>query len=71
MGGVTRLTLAVTVIVIEMEQDIDLTIPALMAVFVAKVTADLLSKPLWKYQLHSKALPYLDVEPIVAVNGVM
>ena len=37
LGGVTRLTLAVTVIVIEMNHDIDLTIPVLIAVFVAKV----------------------------------
>ena len=38
LGGVTRLTLAVTVIVVEMEQDIDLTIPVLMAIFVAKAS---------------------------------
>ena len=38
LGGVTRLTLAVTAIVVEMDQDIDLTIPVLMAIFVAKVS---------------------------------
>ena len=36
LGGVTRLTLAVTVIVVEMEQDIDLTIPVLMAIFLPR-----------------------------------
>lgn len=48
--------------------DLDLAVPVLVAIWVAKTIADLLSKPLYKYQLDRKALPYLDNEPVVPVG---
>ncbi len=56
---------------IEMSRDINLIIPVFLAVFVAKMLADLLSKPLHKCQLEAKSMPYLDQEPDVVVNGEM
>ena len=52
-----------------MANAIDMTVPVLVAIWVAKNIADLLSKPLYKYQLDGKALPYLDSDPVVSVNG--
>ena len=52
-----------------MGNSIDMTVPVLIAIWVAKVIADLLSKPLYKYQLDGKSLPYLDSAPVIAVNG--
>jgi len=53
----------------EMVGDISLVIPNLIAIFVSKMVADQLSKPLFKCQLESKALPQLDPEPNVIVAG--
>jgi len=53
----------------EMVGDINLVIPNLIAIFVSRGVADQLSKPLFKYQLDAKVLPYLDQEPKVLVAG--
>jgi len=53
----------------EMVGDISLVIPNLIAIFVSKMVADQLSKPLFKCQLEAKALPHLDQEPHVFVAG--
>ena len=52
-----------------MSQDIDVVVPVLVANFVAKVVADMISKPLYKYQLDSKSLPYLDPELTIVIDG--
>ena len=49
--------------------DISLVIPNLIAIFVSKMVADQLSKPLFRSQIESKALPHLDPEPNVIVGG--
>ena len=54
---------------IEMAQDIDLVVPLMIANFVAKIVADMLAKPLYKYQLDMKSLPYLDPSLEVAIDG--
>ncbi|KAK2151911.1 hypothetical protein LSH36_346g01010 [Paralvinella palmiformis] len=71
LGGVTRLALASTVIVVEMSQDINMVIPVMLSVLVAKFTADDICKPLFKFQLEAKSLPYLDHEPRIALQGEM
>jgi len=52
----------------EMVGDINLVIPILISIFVSKMTADQLSKPLYKFQLEGKALPYLDQDPRIVVK---
>lgn len=54
---------------VEMSKDIDLTVPILVAIFVAKVVADIVSHPLYFYQLRGKMLPYIQPEPEVSVHG--
>ena len=51
--------------------DINLILPVLIAIFVSKTIAGKLSKPLYKYQLEGKALPFLDTEPELVVHGKM
>jgi len=53
----------------EMAGDISLVIPNLAAIFVSKMVADQLSKPLYKCQLEAKALPHLDQDAKVIVAG--
>lgn len=71
LGGVTRLTVASTVIVVELSRDLNVTIPILFAIFVAKLTGDAFSKPFFKYQLEMRNLPFLDQEPEIVYKGQM
>ena len=59
----------VTYFQVEMSQDVDLVVPLMISNFVAKLVADMLAKPLYKYQLDLKALPYLDPSLEVAIGG--
>ncbi|ELT90363.1 hypothetical protein CAPTEDRAFT_205672 [Capitella teleta] len=68
LGGVTRLTLATSVIIIEMSSNLDLIIPIMITNFIAKLMADSLAKPLFVNDLDAKLLPFLAQEPIIAVN---
>ena len=52
-----------------MSKDLNLTVPILASIFTAKVIADTVAKPLYKYQLKGKMLPYLDPEPEVNIKG--
>ena len=52
-----------------MTQDIGIILPVMLAIFVAKLVADLLSKPLYKYLLDIKSLPYLDPDPVIVINN--
>ena len=54
---------------VEMAQDIDMILPVMVAIFVAKLVADILSRPLYKYLLDIKSLPFLDAEPVVVLNN--
>ena len=54
---------------VEMSKDLNLTVPILASIFTAKVIADTVAKPLYKYQLKGKMLPYLDPEPEVNIKG--
>jgi H+/Cl- antiporter ClcA len=49
--------------------DINLVVPNLIAIFIAKMVAEQFSKPLYKYHLDAKVLPYLEQEPKVIVAG--
>jgi len=55
----------------EMVGDISLVIPNLIAIFVSKMVADQLSKPLFKCQMEAKALPHLEQDAKVIVAGKM
>ena len=50
--------------------DINTIIPMMISIVIAKFIADFLSKPLYKYQLEGKSLPFLDQEPRIPVNGL-
>jgi chloride channel 7 len=54
---------------VEMSQDINMIIPVMITVLVAKWTADNICKPLYKFQLDGKSLPYLDQDPVIALKG--
>jgi chloride channel 7 len=63
MGGVTRLTVSLAVIVMEMSGEIHFLLPILLGITVAKWTADALAPPLYHALLHVMHAPFLPDDP--------
>jgi len=64
MGGVTRLTVAVAVIMMEVSNDVRLLLPLLVAVLAAKTVADAgCGEPLYHGMLSVKCVPFLGPAP--------
>ncbi|KAJ9508857.1 hypothetical protein QJQ45_028174, partial [Haematococcus lacustris] len=63
MGGVTRMTVALAVICIEISSDVHMLLPVLVAVLTAKWVADAVSHSLYHGLLAVKCVPFLPPEP--------
>ncbi len=64
-GGVTRLTMSLTVIMVEMTNDIQFLLLIMAAVMCSKWSGDLLTHPLYHALLELKCIPFLEQEPVV------
>ena len=64
MGGVTRMTLALAVIIMEMSNDVRILLPAMTAIMLAKWVADAASHSLYHGLLEVKCVPFLPKEPL-------
>lgn len=62
-GGVTRLTMSLTVIMVEITNDIHQLLLIMITIMVAKWTGDFLSHPLYHALLEFKCIPFLGHEP--------
>lgn len=62
-GGVTRLTMSLTVIMVEITNDIHQLLLIMITIMVAKWTGDFLSHPLYHALLEMKCIPFLGHEP--------
>ena len=62
-GGVTRLTMSLTVIMVEITNDIHQLLLIMITIMVAKWTGDFLSHPLYHALLEIKCIPFLGHEP--------
>eukprot|EP01133_Synstelium_polycarpum_P007277 gene7277-8457_t len=60
MAGVSRLTISLTVILIETTNELPLLIPIMITIMVAKWTADLLIHPMFDLLIDMKYIPYLE-----------
>ncbi|XP_052816934.1 chloride channel protein C-like isoform X2 [Mya arenaria] len=67
-GGVTRLTLATTVIMMELTNDVQVLLPVMVSVMVAKWVGDFFTHPIYHALLELKCIPFLDPEPRVTVD---
>ncbi|XP_060587255.1 chloride channel protein C-like isoform X2 [Ruditapes philippinarum] len=70
-GGVTRLTLATTVIMMELTNDVQVLLPVMVAVMVAKWVGDFFTHPIYHALLELKCIPFLDPEPRVTIDKKM
>lgn len=63
LGGVTRMTLTLAVILVEVTKDVNALLPLMIVLAVAKLTGDLLSPSFDDAMMHLEELPYLEEEP--------
>lgn len=66
MGGVTRMTLALAVIMMEMSNDVRILLPAMVAIMLAKWVADAGCHSLYHGLLAVKCVPFLPKEPVTS-----
>nr|XP_056710733.1 chloride channel protein D-like [Euleptes europaea] len=64
-SGVSRLTISLTVIMVEITNDVQSLLLIMLAVMVAKMVGDWFNMSLYSSLLKLKCIPYLDVEPFV------
>jgi chloride channel 7 len=64
MSSVTRLTVALAVIMVEISDDVHLLLPVLVAIMVAKWVADAATHSLYHALLELKCVPFLLPEPV-------
>jgi chloride channel 7 len=67
-GGVTRLTMSLTVIMVEITNDIHQLLLIMITIMVAKWTGDMLSHSLYHALLEFKCIPFLGHEPTLIKN---
>uniref|UniRef100_A0A1D2A2N7 Chloride channel protein n=1 Tax=Auxenochlorella protothecoides TaxID=3075 RepID=A0A1D2A2N7_AUXPR len=68
MGGVTRMTIALAVILMEVSNDVRILLPLMVAIMVAKWVADLGSHPLYHGLLEVKCIPFLPKAPVSSAS---
>uniref|UniRef100_A0A8D2IQI6 Chloride channel protein n=1 Tax=Varanus komodoensis TaxID=61221 RepID=A0A8D2IQI6_VARKO len=64
-SGVSRLTISLTVIMVEITNDVQSLLLIMLAVMVAKMVGDWFNMSLYSSLLKLKCIPYLDAEPVV------
>lgn len=64
MCGVTRMTVSLAVILIELTNDIQFLLPIIVTIMISKVVGDYITFPLYDAQLHQKSIPFLESEPL-------
>ncbi|XP_063155341.1 chloride channel protein C-like [Candoia aspera] len=67
-SGVSRLTISLTVIMVEITNDVQSLLLIMLAVMLAKMVGDWFNMSLYSSLLKLKCIPYLDVEPFVYQN---
>ncbi|XP_048583909.1 chloride channel protein D [Nematostella vectensis] len=68
-GGVSRLTMSLTVIMMEITNDIQFLLPIMVGIMVAKWVGDFTTHPLYHALLELKCIPFLDSEPVILHEG--
>ncbi|XP_071784612.1 chloride channel protein C-like isoform X1 [Asterias amurensis] len=68
-GGVSRLTMSLTVIMMEITNDIQFLLPIMVAIMIAKWIGDFITHPLYHALLEVKCIPFLDSEPVIVHEG--
>ncbi|GIY31049.1 chloride channel protein D, partial [Caerostris extrusa] len=68
-GGVSRLTMSLTVIMVELTNDVQFLLLIMVAIMVSKWVGDYVTHPFYHAQLELKCIPFLDSEPVILFDG--
>lgn len=68
MGGVTRITVALAVIIMEVSNDLRMLLPTLVGILTAKLVADAFCHPLFIALLERRCVPFLPHEAITSIS---
>lgn len=68
-GGVTRLTMAVTVIMMELTNDVQFLLPIMVSIMVSKWLGDFFTHPICHSLLELKCIPFLRAEPRLVIGS--
>eukprot|EP00761_Pharyngomonas_kirbyi_P012339 gb/GECH01012366.1/.p1 GENE.gb/GECH01012366.1/~~gb/GECH01012366.1/.p1 ORF type:complete len:763 (+),score=121.47 gb/GECH01012366.1/:1-2289(+) len=63
LGGVSRMTISMTVILLEITNDLQFLLPIMLAIMVAKWVGDFFTHPFYDCLLELKHIPYLEGDP--------
>eukprot|EP00747_Dinoflagellata_sp_TGD_P004393 gnl/TRDRNA2_/TRDRNA2_111272_c0_seq1.p1 gnl/TRDRNA2_/TRDRNA2_111272_c0~~gnl/TRDRNA2_/TRDRNA2_111272_c0_seq1.p1 ORF type:complete len:448 (+),score=42.29 gnl/TRDRNA2_/TRDRNA2_111272_c0_seq1:3-1346(+) len=66
VSAVTRISVAMTVIMLEISNDLSLLLPIMLTAGIAKFTGDTLTHPYFDMVLHMRHIPFVEPEPTVA-----
>ena len=69
LGGVTRMTISITLLAMEGTGSLQLIIPLMLAVFAAKIAGDSLTLPIYDIQIKIRGAPVL-VSACVVVTSL-
>jgi chloride channel 7 len=68
LGGIARMTISLTVIIIESTNDITYGLPIMMTLMVAKWVGDYFTEGIYDLHIHLKGVPFLEWEPPVVMR---
>jgi chloride channel 7 len=68
LGGIARMTISLTVIIIESTNDITYGLPIMMTLMVAKWVGDYFNEGIYDLHIHLKGAPFLEWEPPVVMR---
>ena len=63
LGGVTRMTISLTVILVEVSNDINLLVPIMLTILTAKIVGDHYTKSLYDIHIELEHIPFLEPFP--------
>ena len=63
LGGICRMTISITVIVVESTTNVSFLLPISLTIFTAKFIGDLFSEGIYDLHVHLKRFPFLPDQP--------
>lgn len=71
MAGLSRLTVSLCVILIEITNDLENLLPIMLVVFIARFIADAITHPMFDSQIEAKHIPFLEPDPAKEMKILM
>jgi len=70
LGGITRMTISLTVIMVEISNDINYLLPIMLALAISKAVGDKFTHSLYDVHMDLASIPYLEADPPDVFNSL-